>query len=305
MDVSENSCLLDFEFEGSTPLELKPASLIETTKCVQRKVNKKFKLIRNKAKQYYQLLRHFRNPILVLLARLGWINIAYCSYHIRKNGIDYSMLGRARGGDLWILREVLVEETYRPILELLPAGPLRILDVGAHIGTFTIWLHRQHGVNEAFCFEPNADSFSLCQFNIGQNGCNNVWLSRQAMGGSTRESEMWVDTITHARSSIHRRETSSATQQKVQVIALNEWLEKVQGSFDLLKMDCEGAEWEMLKADPVAFTRFSIIVAEIHDDPDGKYKIEDFAAALDRHGFTTVRCDDLYVGRRNSNTDRL
>ncbi len=262
-------------------------------------VNKNLKLISNKGKQYYQLFKHFRNPLLVFLARLGWIKIAYCSYHIHKNGIDYSMLGRARGGDLWILREVLVEETYRPILELLPAGPLRILDVGAHIGSFTIWLHRRHGVNEAFCFEPNSDSFSLCQFNVGQNGCDNVWLSRQAMGGSTRESEMWADPITHARSSLHRRATSSTTQQqRVQVIALNEWLEKVQGSFDLLKMDCEGAEWEMLKAAPAAFTRFSIIVAEIHEDPDGQQNIGDFAAALSRHGFSTVHCDGFYIGRR-------
>jgi len=120
------------------------------------------------------------------------------------------------------------------------------------------------------------------------------------MGGSTRESEMWVDTITHARGSLHRRETSSTTQhRRVQVIALNEWLETVEGSFDLLKMDCEGSEWEMLKAAPTAFTRFSIIVAEVHTDPDGKSGIQEFAAALRRQGFTALSCDGLYIGRRN------
>jgi FkbM family methyltransferase len=257
------------------------------------------KSVRQKGTQYYQLIRHFQNPDLVLFTRLGLIKIAYWPYQIRQGGVDYRMLGQARGGDLWVLREVLVEETYRPILRLLPRGPLRILDLGAHIGAFTIWLHRQHGVAEAFCFEPNPEFFTLLQFNLSQNGCENVRLYRQAMGGSTRQSEMWLDTVTHARSSLHRRSTSSFEHLLVQVIALNEWLEKVGGTFDLLKMDCEGAEWEMLKAAPTAFMRFSLVVAEVHEDPDGcKNNICEFAGTLSRHGFTTVHGDGLYIGRR-------
>lgn len=301
MDMSENSCLLNFGFESSVALELNPLSLSETAKRAQRMVNNNLKLIKDKAKQYYQLLKHFRNPILVLLARLGWINVAYSTYHICKNGTDYSMLARARGGDLWILREVLVEETYRPILRLLPSRPIRVLDVGAHIGAFTIWLHRQHAVDEAFCFEPDSDSFSLCQFNIQQNGCGAVRPYRQAIGGSTGPGEMWIDTVTHARSTLHKRTTKSAPQlSKVQVVSLNDWLEEVEGNFDLLKMDCEGSEWEILNATPGAFTRFSTIVAEIHADPYGKRTIKDFAVTLNKYGFTTVSCENLYIGRRDS-----
>ena len=258
------------------------------------------KVIRSKAKQYYQLVRHFESPFLVLLARLGWINVACCQFHIRKGGSEYCMLARARGGDLWILREVMVEETYRPILDLLPTRPIRVVDIGAHIGAFMIWLHRQHVIDEAFCFEPDSDSFNLCQFNLHQNGCDNVWPYKQAIGGSTRESEIWMDNVTHARSSLHKRVTSSTSHQhsKVRVIALSEWLEGVQENFDLLKMDCEGSEWEILDAAPAAFTRFSIIVAEIHAAPDGKRTIDDFALALSRHGFITVTSDKLYIGRR-------
>jgi FkbM family methyltransferase len=264
------------------------------------------KSLRQKAKHYGQLIKHFQNPVLILFVRLGWIDIKYCSYHIRKDRIDYDMLARARGGDLWILREVLVEETYRPVLKLLPPRPIRVLDIGAHIGAFTIWLHRQHGVHEAFCFEPDSDSFSLCQFNLQQNGCNGVRPYQQAIGGSTRESEIWMDTVTHARSTLHKRVTSSAPQySNVQVIALNEWLEEVQGNFDLLKMDCEGSEWEILDAAPAAFTRFSIIVAEIHADPNGKRTINDFAIALSQHGFKTVSSDKLYIGRCNADAARL
>ena len=220
------------------------------------------------------------------------------------------MLGRARGGDLWILREILAEETYRPILQLLPPRPLRVVDIGAHIGAFTVWLHRQHDVAEAFCFEPDADSFSLCQFNLYQNGCRNVRLCERALAGSTRESEIWINPIAHARSSLYsnrvidptlygRKVTESAIEhRKIKVISLSDWLQTVEGDFDLLKIDCEGAEWEMLDATPIAFTRFLTIVAEVHDDPSGMHNRQEFAGILCEHGFTTVIFDRLFIGQR-------
>lgn len=258
------------------------------------------KSIRTKAKHSLQLLRHFQHPLLVPLARLGWIKIDYCSFRVRKGGVEYNVLGRLLGGDHRILREVLLDETYRPLLELLPAEPVRLLEIGAHIGVFTIWLHRQHGISEAFCFEPDSDSFALCQFNLGRDGSGNFRLHRQAIGGTTRESEIWVDQAAHAKSSLLRKGGSSASQQsKVQVISLSEWLEQVEGDFDVLKMDCEGSEWEILDAMPAAFARFSIIIAEIHSDPIGGRNICDFASALAQNGFMTVRSDRLYIGRRN------
>ena len=204
------------------------------------------KSIKRKAKNSWLLLKHFQNPFLIPFARMGWINIPYCSYKVRKNGYDYSMLGRLLGGDHRILREVLVEETYRPVLELLPFKPLRVVDIGAHI-----------------------------------------------------------DPVAHARSSLNRTRHSSPTQHStIQVLALNEWLEKTPGNFDLLKLDCEGSEWEMLECCPTAFARFSIIVAEVHRDPKGKHDIQDFAAVLGQHGFTTVSCAGLYI-ERNSDATKL
>jgi FkbM family methyltransferase len=259
------------------------------------------KSIRTKAKHSWQLIKHFQHPLLVPLARLGWIKVDYCSFRVRKGKVEYTVLGRPLGGDHRILREVLVDETYRPLLELLPQEPVRLIEIGAHIGAFTIWLHRQHGIGEAFCFEPDLESFALCQFNLTRNGSGNFRLHRQAIGGTTRECEIWIDPVAHAKSSLLSKRASSASQQsKVQVIAFSEWLEQVEGDFDVLKMDCEGSEWEILDATPAAFARFSIIIAEIHGDPNGERNICDFASALARNGFATVSSDRLYIGRRIS-----
>jgi FkbM family methyltransferase len=257
------------------------------------------KSVMRKARNGWLLIKHFKNPFLILFARLGWINVPYSSFSVRKSGIEYNLVGRLLGGDHRILREVLVEQTYRSVLELLPPKPLRVVDIGAHIGAFILWLNQQHRVNGAFCFEPDAESFTLCQFNLSQSGYDNIRLHRQAIGGSTRESKIWIDPSAHARSSIYKdRHATVSRHGKIQIVALNEWLEKIGGDFDLLKMDCEGSEWEILESCPEAFERFSIIVAEIHRDPIGKRNIQDFAAALSEHGFTTVSCGPLYIGRR-------
>jgi hypothetical protein len=64
-------------------------------------------------------------------------------------------------------------------------------------------------------------------------------------------------------------------------------------------MDCEGSEWEIIDAGGAALARFSIIIAEIHDDPRKGRSIQDFGSILGQNGFTTIRSDRLYIGRRN------
>ena len=45
----------------------------------------------------------------------------------------------------------------------------------------------------------------------------------------------------------------------------------------LLKMDCEGAEWEIIRqTDPQQFARFQAVVAEVHDDPEHKQSVTEF-----------------------------
>ncbi len=79
-----------------------------------------------------------------------------------------------------------------------------------------------HAVDEVFYFGPNNESFALCQFNLWRNGCDHAQPINQALGGTTLEDEMWLDTGTHARNTLHRRATSSERTTKVQVIGLRD-----------------------------------------------------------------------------------
>ena len=79
----------------------------------------------------------------------------------------------------------------------------------------------------------------------------------------------------------------------------------VLGAFNLLKMDCEGSEWEIVRqTSPFDLARFHAVVAEVHADPEGLQPVEQFGALLESAGFRTVRWDrkafGLYVGVRES-----
>jgi FkbM family methyltransferase len=226
----------------------------------------------------------------------------YCAFDVRNNDSTYNMLGRPLGGDHRILRELLVDQQYEPILKLLPSRPISVVDIGAHIGAFIVWLSRKRAIKEAFCFEPDPDSFNLCQFNLRNLGSACVY--RQAIGGRSRTGEMWIEPSAHAKSSVVLQR-KGAFKVPVEIVSLADCLEKVKGDLDLLKIDCEGAEWEDLDMCPEAFRRFNVIAGEIHRDPRGKRDAKDFAGELERQGLETLQLDKpegfsdtFYVGKR-------
>lgn len=227
-------------------------------------------------------------------------------YQLVKGPHTYELLARPRtltGSDLFILREVLVEETYREVLKWLGPGPIRLVDIGANVGAATIWLHRVRGLSEAHCFEPDLDSFRLCEFNLKQNGCDVAHAWPKAIGATTREAVIFADPERPAQTSLYRKEASqNVLTQTTQVLSFRDWLVDHSGDFDLLKCDCEGAEWEILESTPEVYRRFKLVVIEVHLTSASQRPLEDFPQVLAKQGFETLRWDarpnGLYIGRR-------
>jgi FkbM family methyltransferase len=263
---------------------------------------------------FWRLRQHFKNPWLVALLRLGWIKLPYFPYRLQQGENSYRMLARpdrSSTSDFFVLREVLVEETYRDVLPLLPQRGLRMVDIGANLGSFTIWLSHRAKVEEAFCFEPEPGSFRLLQFNLANNGCGFARALPQAAGGRARTAQILLKDGSPGGTNIYSSSGGERPEgTAVEVVAFGDWLKRTPGSFDLLKMDCEGSEWEIVRlTSPSDFSRFHALIAEVHMDPEGLLPVEQFGSLVEALGFRTVRWDrkaaGLYVGVRDPQANRL
>lgn len=255
----------------------------------------------------FQIRKHFKNPWLILLLRLGIIKLPYFLHRLQKGQHRYAMLARpttTSGSDLYILRDVLLDEAYKDVLPLLPKHNVRLLDIGANLGSFTLWLHQQVGVQEAFCFEPEIDSFRLLNFNLALNECPTAKTIQCAIGGVTRTAKLALKQSSPGGTNLYNNEINAAADARtVSIVALEEWLRGVEGNFDLLKMDCECSEWEILDKTPqTTFNRFPVLLAEVHSDPVHNRPVAEFKRLAENLGYHTVRWDNkfhgLYIGVR-------
>jgi FkbM family methyltransferase len=257
-------------------------------------------------------LTRFRNPLIILLTRLGLIEMPYFVFRFATAKGPTAMLGRPTTtslADLFVIKEVFIHQTYKDILPLLAEGDVRFVDIGANLGSFSIWLAQQRNVVSSYCFEPEPDSFRLLSFNLSVNDCEDVMPIHAAVGGTQREISIQLKSRSPGGTSIYGNGSEDAGEKanrtRIKVVAFSEWLQEANYPFDLLKLDCEGAEWEIIRAcGHIIGERFKVVVAEIHDDPDKESAVDAFPKFMEKHGFSTLRWDGksqgLYVGKRVS-----
>jgi FkbM family methyltransferase len=143
-----------------------------------------------------------------------------------------------------------------------------IVDVGANIGVATIWFAQRAPHAKIVAVEPTPMALSLLRSNVNANGLKaRVGISPVALGrtsgiGYLHESESTVGT------QVQSGPMPMATLgQQVMVTTLDQltsdWdLEHI----DLLKVDCEGAEYDvLLSANTAPLARIGAIVGEYHE----------------------------------------
>lgn len=163
-----------------------------------------------------------------------------------------------RVGDLWfrvrpntwdssILAEVVTQDTYELNLwEPASDNPL-IVDVGGHIGGLSAWLGSAFPSGRVHAFEPADDNARL--FRTNTFGLSNVQLHPCAVGAADGA----VRLVRAAGPNTGGHQTSAPSSGEGAI-----WCRDIAGVFaelevsqgrpvDLLKLDCEGAEWGILR----------------------------------------------------------
>jgi FkbM family methyltransferase len=156
-----------------------------------------------------------------------------------------------------------------------------VVDIGANIGLFSLYAAFR-GAGKVYAFEPNREAYCCVLKNIERNNLQGrIVPYHQAVTSRSNE----VVTIAKAASPQNRIAHGSAPDdehESVTTISLNDIVRNEGISrIDLLKMDCEGCEYDILDAtDASTFSRIDRIIIEYHDGRE--LEIEQ---NLRRHGF--------------------
>ncbi|HLI43464.1 MAG TPA: FkbM family methyltransferase [Acidimicrobiales bacterium] len=185
---------------------------------------------------------------------------------------------RVRGGPVvvspparpawWPTFEMFAEDVYR--LGALGNLELRrgevVVDIGAHIGTAALLFARRWPECSLVCVEPNPGTFAYLRTNLDANQVR-ATARNEAVGAADGQTVLFgVDDASCEASTSVEVPGSSA---KVPVVAFERLLAEAPGPVRVVKLDCEGAEHEILAAStPELWREVEVLLLEYHRTSD-------------------------------------
>ena len=165
-----------------------------------------------------------------------------------------------------------------------------VVDVGANIGTFSVYA-KVCGASRVISFEPFPDNYRMLRRNVEQNQLDNMTCVNQAVTGSRNRRKMGLHAIDPGSHSLVTGSFECTVD--VECCTLGDVFERFAlTKIDYLKMDCEGAEYEILENSTSNLRQIRRISMETQTTPDRTE--EDVEKLLSGYGFG-VR---LYGGSR-------
>jgi len=173
-----------------------------------------------------------------------------------------------------VMAEIFKWREYRCVDEIVKRAKI-IVDVGAHIGLFSLYCRVLNQKTKIFALEPEPENYKILKQNIKQNKIAGVVLSQMALAGKSGSRELIIaeDNHNHYLSPLDKESTDEEVI-LIKAASLNDYcrLNKIE-KIDLLKMDIEGGEYEVVAAwNPDDFSLVSSLVLEYHSQETNQYK---------------------------------
>jgi len=186
-----------------------------------------------------------------------------------------------------MFREIWVDRCYAPPALEVGSGDT-VIDLGANVGVFTLWAATQWPGVRIVSVEPSSQMCEFLRHNITANGLDGVTIVQAACGGEPGEAVLYcrgpeVLNSLYARDILGRQ---FRPLEVAPVLTLDELCERFQiGECALLKLDCEGAEYEILfSSRDQTLARLRTIAMEYHIGLND-YQPQALANFLEEKGF--------------------
>jgi FkbM family methyltransferase len=220
--------------------------------------------------RHYTCERHLRNELPELVERmLRGERIDMKAKHTTELFRGVRVRRRLRHGDVMVVDDVIRDDCYQ-VRATFPKGPINVLDVGAHIGSFAWWVTKNRPEAELAYVEPIRANWHLLRANAPD-------------AYDFRGACLYNATNVRLKSTVNRASRNTGGSEVVYESGYQEpcayipapgkvklWtLEQIMyfcgwNRIDVLKLDCEGAEVNILK-NTTSLDRIGMIVGEWHD----------------------------------------
>lgn len=163
----------------------------------------------------------------------------------------------------------VAEVVYRGIYERFfkPDKGQVVIDVGAHIGSFTVKASMEvGGEGHVVALEPSSSNFKMLRMNVQANHCDNVTALNVA-AGSKEDTGLLKLYARPGGNSFYRRELEDVGTERVSITTLDSVTAQSDfGRVDFIKIDVEGYELEVLRGAAKTLDSFHPNIAmETHD----------------------------------------
>ncbi len=180
--------------------------------------------------------------------------------------------------DVWSAKETFLDKFYQRFGFTIGEG-WTIVDIGGGIGDFTIFAAAHHPTNQVFAFEPTPSSYALLQENLRLNKITNVRAFPEAIWSHTGRLTMNISGGLPGQYTSHQSGVTCSSPEapaarekpagaiEVACTSLEDMFARLDlVRIDLLKIDCEGAEYEILFTAPAEILeRIDRVVMEYHE----------------------------------------
>lgn len=191
----------------------------------------------------------------------------------------------------WLFNEVVRDNCYGAV-----EGNVKgrcVIDVGANMGTFSVFAAAL-GAKLVLAVEPVSSTFGILEKNVKRSGFENVRTFRNAVTGVSGEDATISLFDESGKNGMYGE---AEVHETVKSITLTDLLSYTDGRDVFLKMDCEGAEYDVImNASKEDMSKVSTIGIEIHSEFHPTYKgVEVIRDKLTDFGFKQRECRQMGV----------
>lgn len=208
-----------------------------------------------------------------------------------RSGVSYTV---ESWSDFHVVREVWTHGHYDRLI-----GEIRknssVIDIGAHIGVFSVAAAVHAPGVKVFAFEPFPENLSRLKENIARNNLNDqITPIAAAISGERGEKKIYDMPERFSPSLYPLKDNKGGI--SVKCLTLQDVFDEYNiARCDFLKIDCEGLEYEILAALPQEyFKRIASITLETHDHliKEIEGNREKIVALLEKNQFSVFLAED-------------